>query len=212
VDDAGRPWTPMESKALSKRPNALLWTLMDSAWRSTDQEVGCSSRPGRAAVSRSLTPGPWVPLDESGGKEGHGNGQHRRREFGPDPLPRDCGSIRIGLGIARGRHYEIAVVVLEVATGREFPSCGRARSTAAPAPHWRCRRCGEQKHAVDARITDTSERDQLWQNVVLKRAPSLAKYEENSGRVIPIALLTPKGGVILTVAPAGFFDVCSTGT
>ena len=48
VDDAGRPWTPMESKALNTRPNALLWTLMDAAWRSTDQEVGCSSRPGRA--------------------------------------------------------------------------------------------------------------------------------------------------------------------
>jgi hypothetical protein len=44
-------WTAVdhdESTALSKRPNALMWTLMDAAWRSTDQEVGCSSRPGRA--------------------------------------------------------------------------------------------------------------------------------------------------------------------
>jgi hypothetical protein len=48
VDNAGRLWTPMESKALTKRPNALLWTLMDAAWRSTDQEVACSSRAGRA--------------------------------------------------------------------------------------------------------------------------------------------------------------------
>jgi hypothetical protein len=48
MDHDGRPWTPMESKALSKRPNALLWTLMHAAWQSKDQEVGCSSRPGRA--------------------------------------------------------------------------------------------------------------------------------------------------------------------
>jgi hypothetical protein len=48
VDGAGRPWTPMGSKALDTRPNALLWTPVDTAWRSTDQEVGCSSRPGRA--------------------------------------------------------------------------------------------------------------------------------------------------------------------
>ena len=38
----------MDSKALSKRPNALLWTATDSVWPSTDQEVGCSSRPWRA--------------------------------------------------------------------------------------------------------------------------------------------------------------------
>jgi hypothetical protein len=35
-------------KPSAKRPNALLWTLMDAAWQSTDQEVGGSSRPGRA--------------------------------------------------------------------------------------------------------------------------------------------------------------------
>lgn len=51
---------------------------------------------------------------------------------------------------------------------------------------------GEQQFDVDARITDSGERDELWQNVVLARAPFFAKYEEKSGRVIPIALLTPR--------------------
>ncbi|MEX1124485.1 MAG: nitroreductase/quinone reductase family protein [Acidimicrobiia bacterium] len=50
---------------------------------------------------------------------------------------------------------------------------------------------GERRYDVDARITDSAERDELWLNVVVKQAPSFAKYEEKSGRVIPIALLTP---------------------
>jgi deazaflavin-dependent oxidoreductase (nitroreductase family) len=48
---------------------------------------------------------------------------------------------------------------------------------------------GEQ-HEVDARIVDSSERDELWQEVVLARAPFFAKYEEKSGRTIPLAVLT----------------------
>lgn len=49
---------------------------------------------------------------------------------------------------------------------------------------------GEQ-YDVDVRITDIAERDKLWQEVVLARAPFFAKYEQKSGRTIPIALLTP---------------------
>lgn len=48
---------------------------------------------------------------------------------------------------------------------------------------------GDQ-HEVDARIVDGAERDQPWQEVVLARAPFFAKYEEKSGRTIPLAVLT----------------------
>ena len=49
VDDPGRPWTPMESKALNKRPNALLWTSVDGAWEIHGSEGWGSSPSGRAA-------------------------------------------------------------------------------------------------------------------------------------------------------------------
>jgi deazaflavin-dependent oxidoreductase (nitroreductase family) len=50
---------------------------------------------------------------------------------------------------------------------------------------------GESQFDVDARVTSGGERDELWQNVVLARAPFFAKYQEKSGRTIPIAVLTP---------------------
>jgi len=51
---------------------------------------------------------------------------------------------------------------------------------------------GEQESDVNVRIVDGSERDQLWRDVVVERAPGFAKYEEKSGgRVIPIAILSP---------------------
>lgn len=49
---------------------------------------------------------------------------------------------------------------------------------------------GDQ-YDVDVRITDNAERDELWQKVVLAKAPFFVKYEQKSGRTIPIALLTP---------------------
>lgn len=48
----------------------------------------------------------------------------------------------------------------------------------------------EDQYDVQARIADRAERDELWQEVVLAQAPFFAKYEENSGRTIPVALLT----------------------
>jgi len=44
-------------------------------------------------------------------------------------------------------------------------------------------------HDVEARIVDSPERDELWREVVLAKAPFFAKYEEKSGRTIPIAVL-----------------------
>lgn len=49
----------------------------------------------------------------------------------------------------------------------------------------------EDQYDVEARIADRAERDELWQEVVLARAPFFAKYEEKAGRTIPIALLAP---------------------
>jgi hypothetical protein len=46
------------------------------------------------------------------------------------------------------------------------------------------------EHEVDARIAGGAERDELWQEVVLARAPFFAKYEDKSGRMIPLAVLT----------------------
>jgi deazaflavin-dependent oxidoreductase (nitroreductase family) len=52
---------------------------------------------------------------------------------------------------------------------------------------------GENESEVGVRLVDGAERDQLWRDVVVERAPGFAKYEEKSGgRVIPIAILTPR--------------------
>jgi deazaflavin-dependent oxidoreductase (nitroreductase family) len=48
----------------------------------------------------------------------------------------------------------------------------------------------EDQYDVDARIAHSAERDELWDEVVLVQAPFFAKYEEKSGRTIPVALLT----------------------
>lgn len=48
----------------------------------------------------------------------------------------------------------------------------------------------EDEYDVDARIVDGPERDELWREVVLAKAPFFATYEDKSGRTIPIALLT----------------------
>lgn len=51
---------------------------------------------------------------------------------------------------------------------------------------------GEKQYDVDVRIVEGAERDQLWRDVVVERAPGFGKYVEKSGgRVIPIAILTP---------------------
>ena len=36
-----------------------------------------------------------------------------------------------------------------------------------------------------------AERDAIWRDVVLARAPEVAKYARKAGRTIPVALLTP---------------------
>jgi len=51
---------------------------------------------------------------------------------------------------------------------------------------------GERHYDADARVVEGVERDELWQDVVLVRAPAFAKYEEKSSRTIEVALLTPR--------------------
>jgi deazaflavin-dependent oxidoreductase (nitroreductase family) len=50
----------------------------------------------------------------------------------------------------------------------------------------------EHHYEVDVRIAEGAERDQLWRDVVVERAPAFAKYEEKTSRVIPVARLTPR--------------------
>lgn len=51
---------------------------------------------------------------------------------------------------------------------------------------------GRERLVVDGRVTSGTERDTLWTDVVLAQAPFFTKYEQKSGRVIPIATLTPR--------------------
>jgi deazaflavin-dependent oxidoreductase (nitroreductase family) len=58
------------------------------------------------------------------------------------------------------------------------------------ASDWAEVRVGEQQFDVDVRVIRGEERDRLWADVIVSRAPSFARYEEKSGRSIPLALLT----------------------
>lgn len=40
-------------------------------------------------------------------------------------------------------------------------------------------------------VSHDDERDKLWHDVVLVRAPFFAKYQDKSGRQIPVATLVP---------------------
>jgi deazaflavin-dependent oxidoreductase (nitroreductase family) len=44
---------------------------------------------------------------------------------------------------------------------------------------------------VGVRVTEGVERDRLWNDVILTQAPWRAAYAEKSGRVVPVAVLTP---------------------
>jgi len=50
---------------------------------------------------------------------------------------------------------------------------------------------GPQHLDVDVHVASGAERDRLWREIVLIQQPSFATYEDKSGRVIPVAVLTP---------------------
>ncbi|MEJ2856834.1 MULTISPECIES: nitroreductase family deazaflavin-dependent oxidoreductase [unclassified Saccharothrix] len=52
-------------------------------------------------------------------------------------------------------------------------------------------RVGDEEFDAHPRVLDRAERDRLWQEVVLARAPFFADYETKAGRVIPLVLFTP---------------------
>ncbi|HEY6594075.1 MAG TPA: nitroreductase/quinone reductase family protein, partial [Asanoa sp.] len=51
---------------------------------------------------------------------------------------------------------------------------------------------GPRRLDVDVHVASGAERDRLWREIVLARASSFATYEDKSGRVIPVAVLTPR--------------------
>jgi deazaflavin-dependent oxidoreductase (nitroreductase family) len=50
---------------------------------------------------------------------------------------------------------------------------------------------GTTRHEVVADVLEGAERDRVWRDVVLARAPGVARYERKAGRVIPVAVLRP---------------------
>lgn len=50
---------------------------------------------------------------------------------------------------------------------------------------------GRDEQEVDVEELTGPERDRVWRDVVLARAPGVARYERKAGRVIPVARLTP---------------------
>jgi deazaflavin-dependent oxidoreductase (nitroreductase family) len=79
-------------------------------------------------------------------------------------------------------------VVTGTAGGRKQDPQWFRNLRAAPRAHVEL---GPRHLDVDVHVASGVERDRLWREVVLARAPSFATYEEKSGRVIPVAMLTP---------------------
>lgn len=52
---------------------------------------------------------------------------------------------------------------------------------------------GAETTPVSARVAGSEERERLWNEVVLPRAPFFTDYERRSGRVVPLAVLAPAG-------------------
>jgi deazaflavin-dependent oxidoreductase (nitroreductase family) len=50
---------------------------------------------------------------------------------------------------------------------------------------------GDSHYEVEAQVAEEADRDRLWQDIVLARAPFFAKYEQKAGRIIPVAVLSP---------------------
>lgn len=50
---------------------------------------------------------------------------------------------------------------------------------------------GRDAQDVDVEELAGPERDRIWRDVVLARAPGVARYERKAGRTIPVAVLRP---------------------
>lgn len=96
-----------------------------------------------------------------------------------------------------GRERTVPVVYFDLDGG--YLVCGSAGGMARE-PQWfrNLRRAdhavvqiGSETHPVAVRVPESDERDRIWREVVLERAPIFAKYESKAARVIPVALLAP---------------------
>ena len=100
-------------------------------------------------------------------------------------------------GRRTGAEHTTPVAFLDLGDG--YLVCGTGGGM-APEPQWfrnlrradRARiQVGTATASVTVRVLDRAERDRVWDEVVLPRAPFFAKYEERSGRLVPIAQLRP---------------------
>ncbi len=51
---------------------------------------------------------------------------------------------------------------------------------------------GRELYDAEVQVPEGAARDELWHNVVLERAPFFGKYQAKAGRLIPVAVLTPR--------------------
>lgn len=49
----------------------------------------------------------------------------------------------------------------------------------------------DSHYDVDTLVPEGADRDRLWQDIVLTRAPFFTKYEKKAGRIIPVVVLSP---------------------
>ena len=101
-------------------------------------------------------------------------------------------------GRRTGSPHTVPVAYIEHANG--YIVTGSAGGTKAE-PQWfrnvRATRrvqieIGHERYDAEVLVPDAAERDRLWQDVVLERAPFFAKYQEKAGRTIPLAVLSPR--------------------
>lgn len=60
------------------------------------------------------------------------------------------------------------------------------------ATRWVRIEIGHEGYDAEVLVPEPADRDLLWHDVVLERAPFFAKYQEKAGRIIPVAVLTPR--------------------
>ncbi|MEV6414495.1 nitroreductase/quinone reductase family protein [Kribbella sp. NPDC051718] len=98
-------------------------------------------------------------------------------------------------GRRTGTPYTVPVAYFETDGG--YLVTGSAGGS-KPDPQWfrnlraatRARiQIGDRRYDVDVHVFEGADRDRLWRDVVLARAPFFAKYEAKAGRIIPVAVL-----------------------
>ncbi|HLS45994.1 MAG TPA: nitroreductase/quinone reductase family protein [Ornithinicoccus sp.] len=60
---------------------------------------------------------------------------------------------------------------------------------------------GHETYDAEVMIPEAAARDLLWQDVVLKRAPFFATYQAKAGRIVPVAVLTPRSAALKAAGP-----------